>query len=167
IPGFDQYNTRVRQPSGFYLPNGAREGRFNTPDGKAHFTVNALPNLTVPPGRLVLMTLRSHDQYNTTLYGLDDRYRGIKGGRRVLLMHEADIRALGLEAEQLVDVRSFFGDEIRLGRNFRVIPYPISKGCIASYFPEANVLVPIGSKADGSHTPTSKWVEVEITPAKL
>ncbi|MEL6672254.1 MAG: FdhF/YdeP family oxidoreductase [Bacteroidota bacterium] len=166
IPGFERYNERVRQPDGFYLPNGAREGRFNTPDGKAHFTLNALPDNTLAEGNLVMITVRSHDQYNTTIYGLNDRYRGLFGERRVVLMNQADMEKKGLKAEEPVDLTSHFSGEKRTARNFRAIPYDIPAGCVATYFPEANVLVPVRSIARGSHTPSSKFVEVSIEKAE-
>ncbi|MEM7655591.1 MAG: FdhF/YdeP family oxidoreductase [Bacteroidota bacterium] len=165
VPGFENYNQRLREGSGFYLPNGARERSFNTPDGKAHFSLNAVPNTEVPEGVLQMMTIRSHDQYNTTIYGLDDRYRGIKNGRRVLLMNPADLREKGLQPEQLVHITSKHEGQSRLARNFRVIPFDISPGCCATYFPEANVLVPIGHHARGSHTPASKQIMIWIDPA--
>ncbi|WP_426752755.1 FdhF/YdeP family oxidoreductase [Myxococcus sp. Y35] len=165
IPGFDDFNRRVREPGGFALPNGPREGRFTTASGKAHFTVHALPNITLEPGQLLMMTIRTHDQFNTTVYGLDDRYRGIRNGRRVVLLHPSDMKALGLSADQVVDLRSHFEGETRLARSFRVVPYNIPRGCAATYFPEANVLVPVNSFAEKSRTPTSKSVVISIAPA--
>ncbi|HSP78851.1 MAG TPA: FdhF/YdeP family oxidoreductase, partial [Myxococcaceae bacterium] len=106
IPGFEDFNRRVREPGGFSLPNGPREGRFTTPSGKAHFTVHAMPRLKLEPGQLLMMTIRTHDQYNTTVYGLDDRYRGIRGGRRVVLLNAEDMREQGLTAGQAVDLTS-------------------------------------------------------------
>ncbi|NVJ00554.1 FdhF/YdeP family oxidoreductase [Myxococcus sp. AM009] len=165
IPGFDDFNRRVRAPGGFALPNGPREGRFTTKSGKAHFTVHALRPIALEPGQLLMMTLRTHDQFNTTVYGLDDRYRGIRNGRRVVLLHPADMKARGLAADQLVDLRSHFEGETRLASGFRVVPYNIPRGCAATYFPEANVLVPVNSFAEKSRTPTSKSVVISITPA--
>ncbi|MEL6589646.1 MAG: molybdopterin dinucleotide binding domain-containing protein, partial [Bacteroidota bacterium] len=162
IPGFEQYNERLDQAGGFYLPNGARERKFNTPDGKAHFSLNALPTQALTEGRYLMMTIRSHDQYNTTIYGLHDRYRGIYEDRRVILMNAADIQAAGLEAKQLVNLTSHFQAETRTARAFRVVPYDIPRGCTATYFPEANVLVPIASRAKGSNTPASKRVVISI-----
>ena len=112
----------------------------------------------------MMMTIRSHDQYNTTIYGLDDRYRGIHGGRRVILMNPNDITREGLVQGQFVNIESHFEDQVRTGRNFFVVPYPIPKGCVATYFPEANVLVPLKSVAKKSNTPTSKAVPISITP---
>nr|WP_284667414.1 FdhF/YdeP family oxidoreductase [Myxococcus sp. SDU36] len=165
IPGFDDFNRRVREPGGFALPNGPREGRFTTKSGKAHFTVHALRPIALEPGQLLMMTIRTHDQFNTTVYGLDDRYRGIRNGRRVVLLHPADMKAQGLAADQLVDLRSHFEGETRLASGFRVVPYNIPRGCAATYFPEANVLVPVNSFAEKSRTPTSKSVVISITPA--
>ncbi len=164
IPGFDDFNRRVREPGGFALPNGPREGRFTTASGKAHFTVHALTRIALEPGQLLMMTIRTHDQFNTTVYGLDDRYRGIRNGRRVVLLHPSDMKALGLSADQLVDLRSHFEGEVRLARSFRVVPYNIPPGCAATYFPEANVLVPVNSFAEKSRTPTSKSVVISIAP---
>jgi molybdopterin-dependent oxidoreductase alpha subunit len=162
ISGFDNYNKRVRDPKGFYLPNGARERKFGTPDGKAHFTPIALPNRQVKEGRLIMMTIRTHDQYNTTIYGMNDRYRGIMGERRVVLMNKKDMKEHGLKNQDVVNLISEFRGEERRANKFKVISYDIAKGCIGTYFPEANVLVPIDSVAKGSNTPVSKFVEVRL-----
>ncbi|MEZ4825422.1 MAG: FdhF/YdeP family oxidoreductase [Bacteroidia bacterium] len=162
IPGFEDYNRRVRQPEGFYLPNGAREGKFYTPDQKAHFTVTPVPEIKTEQGEYLMMTIRSHDQYNTTIYGLDDRYRGIYQERRVVLMNPGDIENAGLKPGDRVDIASSYDGETRIARQFLVCAYPISIGCLASYFPEANVLVPVKLRADGSHTPVSKSVVVRL-----
>jgi molybdopterin-dependent oxidoreductase alpha subunit len=162
IPGFDDYNARVRQPGGFYLPNKPREGSFPTATGKARFTAHPLHELRVEPGQLVMMTVRTHDQFNTTVYGLDDRYRGIKHERRVVLMSANDIRDRGLSAGEVVDLTSHFQGEVRIARRFIVVEYDIPQGCCATYFPETNVLVPLNSTADGSNTPTSKFVAVTV-----
>jgi anaerobic selenocysteine-containing dehydrogenase len=119
----------------------------------------------VGPGEYVMMTIRTHDQFNTTVYGLDDRYRGVFGGRRVVFMHEADIAAAGLQQGQRVDLFNHHGGVKRVARGFMVAPYRIPRGCVATYFPEANVLVPIGSVAARSNTPTSKYVIVTVAPA--
>ncbi|MDC0708056.1 FdhF/YdeP family oxidoreductase [Stigmatella sp. ncwal1] len=166
VPGFASFNQRVREPGGFYLPNGPREGRFTTPSGKAHFTVHPLPRIELGPGQLLMMTLRSHDQYNTTIYGLDDRYRGIRNGRRVVLMNPEDIRGLGLEEGQSVDLTSHFQGETRLAQRFVVVPYRIPRRCAATYFPETNVLVPIDSLAEKSRTPTSKSIVISVAPSQ-
>ena len=155
-------NARVREPNGFELPNGARERDFKTATSKARFFVHPIPEFRLEPGELLMMTLRSHDQYNTTIYGLDDRYRGIRGGRRVVLMHPDDLAAQGLTARQRVDLSSAFDGETRWARGFETVPYAIPRGCCATYFPEANPLVPIRSVADRSHTPTSKSVAIRV-----
>jgi molybdopterin-dependent oxidoreductase alpha subunit len=163
LPGFEDFNARVRAPGGFYLPNGPREGRFTTPSGKAHFTVHEMPRLALEPGQLVMMTIRTHDQYNTTVYGMDDRYRGIKGGRRVVLLHPEDMKERGLTEGQEVDLTSHFRGEQRVAHGFRVVPYNIPRRCAATYFPEANVLVPIDSYAEKSRTPASKSVVITVS----
>jgi molybdopterin-dependent oxidoreductase alpha subunit len=162
IPGFENYNARVRQPDGFYLPNGPRIGKFNTDNGLAKFTANALPNVTVKKGNFIMMTIRSHDQYNTTIYGLDDRYRGIKNERRVVLMNADDIHALGLKEKELVNLVGEYNGVIRRAEKFHVLSFNIPKGCAATYFPETNCLVPIDSFADESKTPVSKFIEIRI-----
>ncbi len=162
IPGFENYNERVRKDGGFYLPNGAREGRFNTRDGKAHFTVNEVPRHQLKAGEYIMMTIRSHDQFNTTIYGLDDRYRGVHNERRVVFMNPGDMAEAGLKKEQVVDLHSHFQGEERVAYRFLVVPFDIPRRCVATYFPEANVLVPIKSKADYSRTPASKSVVVTI-----
>jgi len=162
ISGFDDYNKRVRIPKGFYLPNGARDGKFNTPSGKAVFTINSMPKITVAEAEYLMMTVRSHDQYNTTIYGNDDRYRGIYEGRRIVMMNEQDMAEAGLKTQDLVNLHSHFKGIKRTVEAFRVVPYPIPKNCICTYFPEANPLVPIDSYAKGSLTPCSKLVRVRI-----
>jgi molybdopterin-dependent oxidoreductase alpha subunit len=162
IPGFEDFNKRVRAPDGFVLPNGARDGaRFTTPDGRAKFSVDATPTWSVPEGSFLMMTIRTHDQFNTTIYGLDDRYRGIEGERRVVLMHADDMYAQGLNSKDRVDIVSHYGHE-RVATDFFVLPYAIAKGCVATYFPEANVLVPLELKAEKSGTPASKSVVVRL-----
>lgn len=163
VPGFDSYNTRVRQPGGFYLPNKPRYGEFPTAVGKAVFTTHLLPEFSLEPGQLVMMTIRTHDQFNTTVYGLDDRYRGIKHERRVVLMNAADVRSAGLAPGDVVDLTSHFRGETRTARRFIVVEYDIPARCCATYFPETNVLVPLDSTAEGSHTPTSKYVVVTVS----
>ena len=116
----------------------------------------------MPPGRLRMMTLRSHDQYNTTIYGLDDRYRGIRGDRRVVFVHPADMIELGLAEREVVDLVSEWHDGERVAEGFRVVPYDLPRRNCATYFPEANPLVPLDSIADRSNTPTSKSVVVTI-----
>ncbi|MFD5232081.1 FdhF/YdeP family oxidoreductase [Streptomyces qaidamensis] len=168
VPGFEDFNARVRTPGGFALPHPPRdERRFPTRTGLANFTVNRLDVLRVPPGRLLLQTVRSHDQYNTTVYGLDDRYRGIHQGRRVLFVHPDDLAALGLADGEPVDIVSEFTDGVvRRAPAFRTVAYPTPRGCCAAYFPETNVLVPLDSTADISNTPTSKSIVVRLEPAR-
>jgi molybdopterin-dependent oxidoreductase alpha subunit len=166
IPGCQDYNAEVRRPGGFYLPNAPRDGDFHaTPTGKANFTVNPLPDLALAPGQFVMTTLRTHDQFNTTIYGLDDVYRGIRRGRHVVLMNPDDVRAAGLKAGDRVDLTSRHGGKIRTAKGFAVVPYPIPPRCTATYFPEGNVLVPIDSVAGRSNTPTSKYVIITIAPS--
>jgi molybdopterin-dependent oxidoreductase alpha subunit len=165
IPGFEDFNRRVRRPGGFQLYNGARERKFQTDTGKAKFTINKAPDLTLPEGTFRMMTMRTHDQYNTTVYGHDDRYRGIRGGRRVVFVNERDMREAGLEAGSLVDLSNDYGGRRRIAPRFTVVPYPIPRRCVGTYFPEANVLVPLERCADDSFTPASKDVTVELTPS--
>jgi molybdopterin-dependent oxidoreductase alpha subunit len=162
IVGFENYNERIRQSNGFYLPNGPRERKFTTTTGKARFTVHALPKHELKPNQFMMTTIRSHDQFNTTVYGLEDRYRGISGGRRVVLLNEEDMREFGFTEGQHVDLISHFNGEQRIAKNFLVVPYKIPRRCAATYFPEANVLVPIDSFADKSKTPVSKSVIISI-----
>jgi molybdopterin-dependent oxidoreductase alpha subunit len=165
VPGFDDYNTRVHNPGGFYLPNAARKRVFNTASGKAQFTVHQLPELKLGPDQFLMMTIRSHDQFNTSVYSSNDRYRGISGGRRVVFLNPKDIAAAGLRARQVVDLVSHFEGEERIARRFEVVPYDIPQRCAATYFPEANVLVPVRSVAEKSNTPASKSVVISIRPA--
>jgi anaerobic selenocysteine-containing dehydrogenase len=132
IPGFDDFNKRVRQPDGFYLPNGPRNGKFTTSSGKALFTVNPMPQFSVPKDHLVMMTIRSHDQYNTTIYGLDDRYRGIKNERRVVLMNRQDMHHFGFREKELVNIVSDQDGTSRVASHFHVIPFDIPKGSCAT-----------------------------------
>ena len=162
IPGFDDFNEKVRQPEGFYLPNPPREQRFDTLDGKAHFTINEVPKWTLREGEYLMMTIRTHDQFNTTIYGLNDRYRGIYNERRVILMNEKDMKNEGLNTRDVVDLTSEFKGILREARQFLVVPYDIPRGNVATYFPEANTLIPIDSYADESYTPTSKSVVVRV-----
>jgi len=162
VPGFEGYNRRLRE-GGFYLPHAVRDQlRFDTPSGRAEFTVHPIPQVALPEGGLILMTLRSHDQFNTTIYGLDDRYRGVTKGRRVIFLNEADLERRGLLPGQRVDITSHFGVETRRAEGFLTVPYDIPEGCAAAYFPEANVLVPIGSVAAKSNTPAYKSILVTL-----
>lgn len=167
LEGFDSYNVRVRSPSGFALPNPPRDNReFRTPSTKAMFTVHELPDLSIRAGHYVMMTLRSHDQYNTTIYGLHDRYRGIHGHRRVVMMNAADMVERGWKTGQSVDITSHFEGEQRHSTNWRLVPYDIPRGNLAAYFPEANALVPLHSTAAVSNTPTSKWIVCSLTSSQ-
>ena len=168
VPGFTDFNARVRTPDGFQLPHGPRDSRtFPTTTGKANFTVNDLEVLRVPTGALLLQTVRSHDQYNTTIYGLDDRYRGIRQGRRVVFVNPADLEELGLADGQMVDLVSEWKDGVaRRAPAFRIVGYATAKGCAAAYFPETNVLVPLDSTAETSNTPTSKSIVVRLEPTR-
>jgi anaerobic selenocysteine-containing dehydrogenase len=149
-------------PGGFYLPNCNREGWFATGSGKAHFNIATNTIQELKENELMMMTIRSHDQFNTTIYGLDDRYRGVYNERRVVLMNLGDINKQGLKAGDVVDLFNYFGRVERVAEKFIVVPYAIPQGCIATYFPEANVLVPIDSVAEKSNTPTSKLVVVQV-----
>jgi molybdopterin-dependent oxidoreductase alpha subunit len=163
VTGFHAFEERVTHPGGFVLPNGPRDSRtFATDTGKARFTVNPPDTVDVPAGHLLLQTVRSHDQFNTTVYGLDDRYRGIKGGRRVVFVNADDLRAFGIADGDMVDLVSVWHDEERRAKSFRVVEYATPRGCAASYFPEANVLVPLDSVAEVSNTPTSKSVVIRL-----
>ncbi|MFB6834367.1 FdhF/YdeP family oxidoreductase [Streptomyces hydrogenans] len=165
VPGFEDFNARLAaDPAGFALPHAPRdERRFPTKTGKANFTAAPVEYPRVPKGRLLLQTLRSHDQYNTTIYGLDDRYRGIRGGRRVVMVHPEDAAELGLADGSYADLVSEWTDgSERRAPGFRVVHYPTARGCAAAYYPETNVLVPLESTADISNTPASKSVVVRL-----
>lgn len=162
IPGFEDYNRRVREPGGFYLPNGSRVGKFNTFNGKANFNIAEVPENQLAADEFVMMTIRSHDQFNTTIYGLDDRYRGIFHERRVVLMNARDIEKSGLKDGDVVNLFNRHDGVERVARKFIVVTYDIPEGCLATYFPEANVLVPINDTAEKSGTPVSKGVVVRV-----
>ncbi|GAA4817185.1 FdhF/YdeP family oxidoreductase [Streptomyces ziwulingensis] len=164
IPGFEDFNTRVARPEGFALPHAPRdERRFPTTTGKANFTAAPVEFPELPAGRLLLQTLRSHDQYNTTVYGLDDRYRGVKNGRRVVFVNPQDARELDLRDGSYVDLVGEWKDGVeRRAPGFRVVHYPTARGCAAAYYPETNVLVPLDATADTSNTPASKSVVVRL-----
>ena len=168
IPGFEDFDERVRQPGGFMLPRGPHDSRtFATATGRARFTRNALDAIHLPEGHLILQTVRSHDQFNTTVYGLDDRYRGIEGGRRVVFVNADDLAERGLADGDSVDLVSVWSDGERRAEAFRAVAYPTPRGCAATYFPEANVLVPLDSTAIGSNTPTSKSIIVRLEPVSV
>ncbi|MFF9592848.1 FdhF/YdeP family oxidoreductase [Streptomyces sp. NPDC014646] len=164
VPGFEDFNARITHPGGFTLPHAPRdERRFPTATGRANFTAAPVEHPELPDGRLLLQTLRSHDQYNTTIYGLDDRYRGIEGGRRVVLVNPDDARDLGLADGAYTDLVSEWKDGVeRRAPGFRVVHYPTARGCAAAYYPETNVLVPLDPTADTSNTPASKSVVVRF-----
>ncbi|MDV6243585.1 FdhF/YdeP family oxidoreductase [Rhodococcus opacus] len=168
IPGFEDFNTKVRGPDGFGLPHPPRdERRFVTDTGKANFVVNDLHWLPVPQGKLILQTMRSHDQYNTTIYGLDDRYRGVKGGRRVLFIAAEDIAALGYTDGDRVDLISEWTTpdgtvQERRADDFRLVPYPTPVGNVAAYYPETNPLIPLDHVARTSNTPVSKAITIRL-----
>lgn len=169
IPGFQNFNARCDEPGGFWLGNAAAELRFNTPSAKAEFSAAALPDAVCPEiiAPFVLQTLRSHDQYNTTIYGLDDRYRGVYGQRDVLFMHPADIAALGLSDGDRVDIETQATDGVvRRVEDFRLVAYDIPRGNLAAYYPETNPLVPLTRFGDGTGTPTSKSIPVSVTAAQ-
>ena len=171
IPGFERFEERVDTPLGFALPNGPRDSRtFRTATGKARFTANPLTIVEVPPGYLLLQTVRSHDQFNTTIYGMDDVYRGVHAGRRVVFIHPDDRAERGLAAGAVIDLVSIWQNaagaiEERRAHGFRLVDYATARGCIAAYFPETNLLVPLDSVADESGTPTSKSIVVRLEPA--
>lgn len=162
IPGFDHFNERIEEAPYFELPNGPREREFTTPTGKAQFIPHPISPINLAPGQLLMMTIRSHDQFNTTVYSDHDRYRNIKNNRMVIFVNLADIEAMGFRPDDIVDIQSHYGDEKRWARRYRIVPYDIPRGCSATYFPETNVLVPLGHKADRSHTPASKSVVISL-----
>lgn len=168
VPGFEDFNARVARPGGFALPHAPRDSRsFPTATGKANFTAAPVEYPTAPEGRLLLQTLRSHDQYNTTIYGLNDRYRGIKNGRRVVLVHPDDARERGLADGAYADLISEWTDgSERRADGFRVVHYPTARGCAAAYYPETNVLIPLDHTADTSNTPAAKSVVIRLEPAR-
>jgi molybdopterin-dependent oxidoreductase alpha subunit len=162
IPGFENYNARVRKLGGFYLPNSARDGKFDTFSGKANFNVGESNNHKLADDEFLMMTIRSHDQFNTTIYGLDDRYRGVFNERRVIYMNEKDISKAGLKTGEIVDLYNYFEGIERVAHKFIIVAFSIPEQCTATYFPETNVLVPSNSTAEKSNTPTSKSVIIKI-----
>ncbi|MBL7858549.1 MAG: FdhF/YdeP family oxidoreductase [Cyclobacteriaceae bacterium] len=162
IPGFEQYNQRVRKDGGFYLPNAARDGNFNTPSAKAVFTINAVSDHVLQEKEFLLMTIRSHDQYNTTIYGMDDRYRGIYQGRRVVFLNAVDMEQAKLQQGDVVDMVSNYDSLERRAKDFVVVSYDIPQQCAAAYFPEANEVIPYHQVARGSQTPISKSVVIRL-----
>jgi molybdopterin-dependent oxidoreductase alpha subunit len=166
VPGFENFNQRVREPGGFYLPNPARELKWSTASGKAHINTHPLSCVQPREDQLVLQTFRSHDQFNTTVYGLNDRYRGIGNERRIVFMNPGDMKSRGISPLAPVDMTSEHNGQTRLARRFLAVPYDMPAGSCAAYFPEANVLVPIDSYADISLTPTSKSVLITVKVAE-
>jgi len=169
LDGFEDFNERVRHPHGFRLSQPARQRGFLTPSGRAEFSLAPLPDDTDPgEGRLILATVRSHDQFNTTIYSNDDRYRGLKGLRTVVFMNADDMGDRGLEEFDLVDITSFSKDGSQRSVNgYRAVNYDIPRGCVAGYMPELNVLCGIADYSTQSGQPVTKHLEVEITPHQL
>jgi len=165
IPGFQNFNTRILEPGGFYLPNAAKQRDFVVEGGKAPFLTAEFEALQLAPGQLILQTFRSHDQFNTTIYGLHDRYRGVLNERRVIFLNQDDMQDRSIQKEHPVDITSHFNGQQRQARQFLAIPYDIPRGCAAAYFPETNVLIPVDSIAEKSHTPTSKAVVITVAPS--
>lgn len=167
IDGFGDYNTLVRKKGGFYLPNSPRDNlSFDTKSGKAEFISHKITSKKANSGEFLMMTIRSHDQYNTTIYGLNDRYRGISNGRRIIFMNPEDIKNNNFKKFQRVDITSHFEGKKRLSRSWFIVPYDIPRHNVATYFPESNSLIPLDSVADRSNTPTSKSVIVTINKSK-
>jgi molybdopterin-dependent oxidoreductase alpha subunit len=165
VPGFDDYNRRVREPGGFYLPNPPRDKQeFPTPTGKAIFSIHPIPHIELQPNELLLTSLRSHDQFNTTIYSENDRYRGIHGGRHVIFVNADDLKALGFNGGDWVDITSHYEGEQRTIRKFKLVPYEIPRRCAAMYFPESNPLVALRHVAEGSNQPASKSIVITLAP---
>ena len=163
VPGFEDFNERIYADGNIELPHAVRDSRrFNTAAGKALFSVHALSAAEAGPGQFVMMTIRSHDQFNTTIYSQADRYRGIENNRRVVFMNAADIHNAGLADGVQVKITSHHGNEVRSMTGFSVVTYDIPKGCVATYYPETNPLIPVTSVADGSNTPAYKSVIVSL-----
>ena len=166
---FTDFETKIAHPGGFYLGNPARDRMWNTATGKARFTAHPVHDMTLPAGQLRLMTIRSHDQYNTTVYDLHDRYRGVHGTRMVVFLHPADIAERGLREGQVVDLHSHTPEDglTRTAVGFTIVPYDIPRGCAAAYFPETNGLVSKDSFAIGSRTPLSKFIPITVTSREV
>ena len=165
VAGFENYNKKLEQPAGFYLPNGARVRKFNTKTAKANFSINKLPEWKLQSNELVMMTVRSHDQFNTTIYGLNDRYRGIFNERRIIMMNRDDMAERGLQEHQVVHLKSNYNGIARIARKFKVVGYDIPRNCCATYFPETNVLVPVDYYAHTAKTPASKSIRITVEAA--
>ncbi|RYE19489.1 MAG: hypothetical protein EOP42_28995, partial [Sphingobacteriaceae bacterium] len=162
VKGFDNYNERIRVKGGFYLPNGPREQQFDTESGKAIFFVTPLEKKILKEGELIMMSIRSHDQFNTTIYGLQDRYRGVHNERRVIFMNTKDMERQSLKKNDVVNIYSHYEGVERAALKFVVVDYDIAENCVATYYPETNVLIPVDYTADGSNQPASKSVIVTL-----
>jgi anaerobic selenocysteine-containing dehydrogenase len=166
IPGFELFNKRIEDLGEFELPNAVRDKReFATSNGKANFVINEMESIHVPEGCLLMMTIRSHDQFNTTVYTNNDRYRGIQGSRRVVFVNAVDLRDLDLKPGQQVDIHSHWPNEeiqTRTAKKFTLVQYDIPRGCAAAYYPETNDLIPLSSVADKSNTPAYKSVVISL-----
>jgi molybdopterin-dependent oxidoreductase alpha subunit len=165
IPGFENFNARLADEKFFYLPNAAKQRIFKTKSGKAKLSVCPIPKHDLKPDELLLTTIRSHDQFNSTIYGLNDRYRGVFDGRRALFLNPLDMQAMHLQAGQIVDIYSHFEGEVRKAPNFAIVPYAIARRSAAAYYPETNVLIPIRSVAAKSNQPAAKCIRITLTPA--
>jgi molybdopterin-dependent oxidoreductase alpha subunit len=165
IPGFANFNARLASEGFFYLPNAAKQRIFKTSTGKAKLTVCPIPKHELKPDEFLLTTIRSHDQFNSTIYGLNDRYRGVFDGRRVLFLNPLDMEARNLRAGQIVDIYSHFEGEVRKANRFAIVPYAIARRSAAAYYPEANVLVPVRSVATKSNCPAFKCMRITLTPS--
>jgi anaerobic selenocysteine-containing dehydrogenase len=165
IPGFENFNARLASEGFFYLPNAAKHRIFKTSSGKAKLSVCPIPRHHLEPDEFLLTTIRSHDQFNSTIYGLNDRYRGVFGGRRVLFLNPLDMEARNLRAGQIVDIYSHFEGEVRKALRFAIVPYSIARRSAAAYYPETNVLIPVRSVAAKSNQPVSKCIRITLTPS--
>jgi molybdopterin-dependent oxidoreductase alpha subunit len=166
IPGFENFNARIASEKFFYLPNAAKQRVFKTSSGKAKLTVCPIPKHDLKADELLLTTIRSHDQFNSTIYGLNDRYRGVFDGRRVLFLNPVDMEALNVRAGQIVDIYSHFEGEVRKAPRFAIVPYAIARRSAAAYYPETNVLIPIRSVAAKSNQPAAKCIRITLTPVE-
>jgi anaerobic selenocysteine-containing dehydrogenase len=165
IPRFENFNARLAKEKFFYLPNAAKQRIFKTSSGKAKLSVCPIPKHDFKPDEFLLTTIRSHDQFNSTIYGLNDRYRGVFDGRRALFLNPLDMEARNLQAGQIVDIYSHFEGELRKARRFAIVPYSIARRSAAAYYPETNVLIPIRGVAAKSNQPASKCIRITLTPA--
>src|SRR5271168_3879796 len=165
IPGFENFNARLASEKFFYLPNAAKQRVFKTKSGKAKLSVCPSPKHDLKPGELLLTTIRTHDQFNSTIYGLNDRYRGVFDGRRALFLNPHDMQAMNLKAGQIVDIYSHFEGEVRKAPRFAIVPYAIARKSAAAYYPETNVLIPIRSVAAKSNQPAAKCIRITLTPS--